>query len=170
MAMMTLQQTGDFLRQMGFQEVGAETWLAFHTIGGKVFPVFVHLRDVYIQVQIHLQLFSTCNLADLYELFTQLNTRRAIGKFALGPEQDGLGRLLVFLAELPGGPSDAYTAPELVVLLLKSSFDLVAESYPHVEAIVRAGCRGKGPSRDLIEKLKQWRKNLPSPTESKDKR
>ncbi len=157
--MMNRQQVGTMLQQIGLRPVDQDVWMGFQPISGRVFPVFVHLRPNYVQVQVFLNLFTQCDQCHLYAYFSEINSRIAIGKFGVGPQQDSQGRPLVLFAEIPAGSDDAYTRLESIVLLFKFAFETIERHFAEVEARFRQGC-GKPakaperPGRGVLDRIR----------------
>lgn len=137
--MISRQEAGAVLERMQLRPVGQHSWSGLQQVRGRVFTAFAHLRPVYIQVQVHLNLLTPCNQPALHQYFTEVNAGVVVGKFVVGPEQQG-ARPVVLSADLPAGTEQEYTTPEALSLLFQLAFKLVDSHYDKIEALVRAGC------------------------------
>ncbi len=152
---------------MSLRPVGQNSWSGTQQLKGRVFTAFAHLRPVYMQVQVHLNLLTPCNQPALHQYFTEVNAGIAVGRFVVGPEQQG-ARPIVLIADHPAGTEQEYTTPEALSALFQVAFGLIDSHYDQIEGLVRAGCAPSSetasmPSWGLLSRLRASR------TEENDK-
>lgn len=172
--MISRQETGTVLESMGLRPAGVDAWTGLHQVRGRTFLVSVNTTPVYTQVIVRLNLVTTCNQPALHRYFAEVNGKIALGKFAVGPEQQG-SRPLVLIVDLPAGAEPEYTAREALHMLFGIAFRLVEEHYDHIEALVREGCASdvtgsQWPGSWLLERLRAARSGDTTTTTGKDER
>jgi len=162
MPMVSRQQAGDFLTQLGLQQVDPEIWAGQQWLVGRIFPVFVALKERFVQIEIPLNLVTQCDQIPLHRLFNEVNGQIVIGKFAIGSETDHGGRMLVLRVDFPAGTEEEYVAMESLAILFGVAFQLIEKHYSQVEETFRRGCQvsGRPPEdrgRGLLERIRTFR-------------
>jgi len=161
--MLSQAEVANVLNTIGFRQVGDNSWLGMGQEGGRVFPVFIHLKPVYIQAEIRLNLVSSCHISALYTRCSQINSSIILGKFGLGPKDKEGKRPLILWVALPTGTSDQYAPREAVEALLGIGFGLIRQHFASLEATISKGCDSSGPKpsdrlgRGLLGQLRAFR-------------
>jgi len=161
--MLSQAEVADVLNTIGFRQVGDSSWLGMGQEVGRVFPVFIHLKPVYIQAEVRLNLVSPCHISALYERCNQINSRIVLGKFGLGQKDKEGRRPLILWVDLPTGTPDQYAAREAVEALLGIGFGLIRQHFESLEKTIGMGCDTSRPAqsdrlgRSLLEQLRALR-------------
>jgi hypothetical protein len=162
MSMLSRQQAGNFLANLGLRQVDRDIWAGQQWLVGRIFPVFVALREAFVEIEIPLNLVTQCDQILLHRLFNEINRQIAIGKFAIGSEIDHGGRMLVLRADLPVGTDEEYITEESMAILFAVAFKLIEKHFPEIENIFRQGCQISGASsedqaRGILGRLRIFR-------------
>jgi len=161
--MLSQAEVANVLNTIGFRQVGDNNWLGMGQEGGRVFPVFIHLKPVYIQAEMRLNLVSPCHISALYTRCNQINSSIVLGKFGLGPKDREGRRPVILWVDLPTGSPDRYAAREAVEALLGIGFGLIRQHFESLEETIRMGCDTSRPAqsdrvgRGLLGQLRSLR-------------
>lgn len=161
MPLISRQAAKAFLVEQGLRAVDEYVFMGFQNIGGRTFPFFAGLRPNFVQVVVHLGLFTSCNQPQIYRYFNRVNASVVLGKFTIGPRGNDGQYPLLLEAEVPTGSEESYTSEETLMVLFKFGFDLVAQHYNQIERLFQQGCRAEAEEqeerRGLLDRLRLFR-------------
>lgn len=165
MPLVSRQAIEEFLRGIGFTEIAPGAFRAVQTLPEGVFHVEVQVKQAYIVVRVYLNLETQCDRFPLYEQFNQINAQKVLAKLAVAFRcGENTTHPLVFDAEIPAGPEEAYSSPVSIAIVLAQSFKAIQENYTQILNLFRQGCSKPEderprpePPRNVLDLLRRMR-------------